>query len=98
MAALNTKNAVTAYTKISASASVVDLVAENGNRVGLMIFNDAAANLFIRIDANATLTDYNLKIPAYTLYEMPYEYFTDKVTGIWDAATGTAKVTEIKDR
>jgi len=97
MPPINNNNAITSYAKVASSATVVDLVAENGNRVGLMIYNASTANLFIRIDADASLTDYAIKITSNGYYEMPLGYFTDKVTGIWDAANGFAYVTEIRD-
>ncbi len=95
MPPINTNNASTSYTKVTSSATVVDLVAENGRRVALMIYNKSTAALYIRIDANATLTDFTLIIPSESYYEMPIGYYTDKITGIWVAANGYATVTEI---
>lgn len=97
MPPINTKNNVTTYAKITSSITAQDLIAENGNRVGLYIYNASSQPLYIRIDATATTTDYTLIIPSNTLYEMPYEYFTDKVSGIWGTADGYAMVTEIAD-
>lgn len=96
--AINTKNAITAYADIpSDAADAVTLVAENGNRVGLIIFNDSSAILYLLIGGTATTANFSFKLAAGAMYEMPYEYFTVKVTGIWASENGSAKVTEIRD-
>ena len=95
MPAINLNSSDTTYTSVASSATVVDIVAENGNRVGLMIFNDSTAVLYLRIDGAATTSDYTIKLAAGAFYEMPRGYFTDKVTGIWAAENGSAKITEI---
>lgn len=97
MPPINTKNNVTTYAKITSSTSVQDLIAENGNRVGLFLYNSSTQPLYVRIDADATTSDYTFIVPSNSLYEMPYEYFTDKVTGIWPSVDGFVTVTEIAD-
>lgn len=99
---INTKNAISTYTSIDASTDPVVLVAENGRRVGLCIYNASSAALKVLIgsldeDAEMTADDYSFVIPANGFYEMPMEYTTLKYRGIWASATGVAKVTEIKD-
>lgn len=90
-------NATTIFTSIDADNSEAQvLAAESGKRVGLIIFNGSSNNLFCLIDGDATTSNYSFKLAANTYYEMPKEYFTDKVTGIWDGTNGAAKVTEIK--
>ncbi len=98
MPAINLNNATTTYAKIAASASVVDLIAENGNRVGLFIANNSTNILYIRIDADATTSDYTFALASNTIFTMPLNYFTDKVTGIWDGTNGFARVTQIAAR
>lgn len=98
MPPINLRNSTTTYSSVNASTNVQTLVVENGSRVGLMIFNASTANLYLRIDADASTSDYFVKLPSNALYEMPRNYFTDKVTGIWDAVDGSAKITEISTK
>ncbi len=97
MPPINTKNAVTTFNSIAASTTVATLAAENGRRVGLLIHNAAATSLYVLIDGDATTSNFTFIIAAGGFYEMPYEYFTDKVTGILGSGTGDVKVTEISD-
>ena len=98
MPALNLNSSDTTYTNIESDDEVQTFVAENGNRVGLMIFNASTSVLYLQIDDDATTDDYIIKLVAGALYEMPRGYFTDKVTGIWATANGYAKVIEISTR
>lgn len=96
MPPLNFNHSGTAFAKIASSTTVQDLVVENGHRTGLYIYNNSTANLFVRIDGDATLTDFSFMIPANTLYEMPNSYFSDRLSGIWATANGFAHITEIR--
>ena len=98
MAGINLNSSDTAYTSVTSLNTVQSFVAENGSRVGLMVYNNSAANLYLAIDADATTTDFVLKLPPGALYEMPRGYYTGSVTGIWDTANGSAKVIEISTR
>lgn len=98
MPPINFTNANTNYEKIAASATVVDICAEHGSRIGLMIYNSSTSSLYCRVDGTASLTDYSFIVPPASSYEMPIQYYTDKVTGIWGAANGHAFVTEIRNR
>jgi hypothetical protein len=98
MAGINLNSSDTVFTTVASSATVVNLVAENGNRVGLYIHNASTAILYIKVDGDATTTNYTVLIPANALYEMPRRYFTDKVTGIWASVNGQANITEISTR
>ena len=98
MPAINLNNSDTVYATVTSSASVQTLIAENGNRVGLYIHNASTAILYIKVDGDATTSNYTAKLEAGALYEMPRNYFTDQVTGIWASANGQANVTEISTR
>lgn len=89
-------NSVTRFTKVNASDSVQELAPESGHREGLMICNASTNNLYCKIDGDADVDDYSFKLIPGAFYEMPLEYYTDKVTGIWDGSDGFAAVTEIK--
>lgn len=96
MPPINLKNATTVYTKVAASLTAVPLVAETARREGLYIYNDSTGILYIRVDGDASSTEYTIRIPSQGFYEMPANYFTDAVTGAWDVANGYAHVTEIQ--
>ena len=98
---MNFKNAITSHAAIDASDTPVDLIAENGNRVGLMIYNASSSKLYVLV-GNESLTVssslFSFVVPANSLYEMPAEYYTTQCTGIWETSpTGKAQVTEIID-
>lgn len=99
---INTKNAISVYSNVPAATSATLLAAENGNRVGLYIYNNSSAALKVLIgslpeDATMTSSEFSFIIAANSLYEMPFEYTSLKFTGIWASATGSANITEIKD-
>ena len=95
MPPINLNSDQTNYQNIPSSTSAQTFVADNGNRVGLMIYNNSTANLYIAVNFTATTSDFSIKMAPNGYYEMPRGYYTDEVTGIWDAAEGSALVTEI---
>lgn len=80
---------------VAASTSSVTLAAANASRRGLYVYNDGTANLFLKLGATASTSSFSVKIPAGGLYELPAPYYRGTVDGIWDAANGNARVTEI---
>lgn len=80
---------------VAASVTAVDLAAANANRKGLTILNDSTATLYVALGAGATATDCTAILPgSMSYYEVPAGY-TGQVTGIWSAASGAARVTEL---
>ncbi len=78
---------------VSGSLSSVTLQAANAARKVLVIVNDSTATLFVKYGSTASSTSFTYKLlPGETLRE---ERYTGIVTGIWDAATGAARMTEI---
>lgn len=83
-------------TSVSASATNVTLLAANTARRVVTVYNDSTANLFLKMAATASATSFTVKIAAGGYWEMPamsYVY-TGIIDGIWDAANGSARVTE----
>lgn len=80
---------------VASSAASVTLAASNIDRKGLSIFNDSTKVLFAKLGATASASDYTLKIPAGGYYELPHPVYTGRIDGIWQAANGAAKVTEL---
>lgn len=99
MPPINLKNALTRHVRIAALTESQVFALENGNRVGLMVYNDSVeSTLYLAVDRDATTELFTVRLRPGSLYEMPFEYFTAKVTGIWDDAEGYAQITEISDK
>jgi hypothetical protein len=89
------RSATGTTTTVAASASNVTLLASNANRLGATIFNDSvAANLFVKLGATASATSFAARITPNGYYEVPYNY-TGIIDGIWSAASGNARITEL---
>jgi len=78
---------------VAGSVSSVTLKASNSNRLGLSIHNDSTAVLYVKLGSTASTSSYTVRMVAQAHYEVPYHY-TGVVDGIWDSATGNARVTE----
>jgi len=86
--------ATAAVTVVTASITVVTLAAANAARTGLSVYNDSTAQLYLKEGLGASLTNFTVIMPGKALYETPFPAYPGIVTGIWDSATGSAKVTE----
>jgi hypothetical protein len=83
-------------TSVAASATVVTLHASNTARAGLMVKNDSvSATLYLALGSGATTTDYTVDLAPGEYYELSVPVYTGIVTGIWTAAVGNARVTEL---
>ena len=87
--------ATAVQTTVAGSASTGVLKALNAARMGLAVFNDSTANLYLAFAATATTSAFVVKIAAGGYYELPSPVYTGVVSGIWDAANGNARVTEV---
>lgn len=79
---------------VAGSASNVTLLATNTARLGATIFNDSTADLLLKLGATASSTSFTAKLAQNRYFEVPANY-TGIIDGIWDSATGTARITEI---
>lgn len=89
--------ASTTVTQSSASASLssVSLLAANTNRLRFSVYNDSAtAKLYLRLDASAATTTNNVTILQPAGYFEPPVNYTGEVRGIWDIASGAARIGE----
>ena len=82
-------------TSVAASVTSVTLHAANASRLGVIITNDSTATLYIAFAASATTSAYTVKLAPGGVYESDASLYTGIITGIWDSATGNARVTEI---
>lgn len=88
--------AVAVPSNVAASASSVTLLAGNGLRKGYKVYNDSSANL--RVDESggtASTTNFTYLLGPNEFYETTELFPVGAITGIWESATGSARVTEM---
>lgn len=82
-------------TNVSGSAVNVTLLASNASRKMAMIYNDSASNLFVKFGTTASNTSYTVRLVSQAYYELPQPTYTGRIDGIWNAAVGAARITEL---
>lgn len=88
--------AVLANVAASIAAGGVAIQAANANRKGLTVVNDSAsANLYLAYAGTVSATSYTEIVYPGQTWEMPATLYSGLIQGIWSAAVGTARVTEI---
>lgn len=81
---------------VASSATSVTVLAANSARRGAIIYNDSSAVLYLKFGSGAASTSsYTVQIAAGGYYEFPSPVYTGACTGIWAAANGNARVTEV---
>ena len=80
---------------VASSASNGALVAANANRLGLLVFNDSSAVLYLKYGETASTSSFTVKIAAGAYWEMPQPIYVGQIDGIWASANGAARVTEL---
>jgi hypothetical protein len=81
---------------VAASASNVTLLAANSSRKRIVIHNDSTSKLRIKFGATASSTSFTVALNGYETYESPnFNVYTGIIDGIWDSATGSARITEL---
>ena len=87
---------VAALTSVASSATSVVLLAANPDQVGALIHNDSAETLRIAYAATASDTLFTVPInPGYTWVMTGDAKWRGVISGIWEAADGAARITEI---
>jgi hypothetical protein len=84
-----------AVTSVPAATSATSLLAANTARKQAAFYNDSTANLYLKLGASVTTTSFTVKLGAGGYYELPRSGYTGVVNGIWDAANGAARITEL---
>lgn len=79
---------------VASNAASVQFLALNTARTGFLVYNDGSDNIFLKYGTTASATSFTVKIPAGGTWEDPFKY-TGRIDGIWDVATGSARITEI---
>lgn len=92
----HTKSSSASHANVASSASSVTLLSSNSSRVGCYIYNDSTQILRIKFGSSASATSMVLPLKPQGVYEMPQvSPYTGIITGIWDSADGSARVTEL---
>lgn len=91
------QNYYSTVTSVAASTSAVTLLAHQPNGVSArLVYNDSSAALYLKFGSAASTSDFTVKIPADSLFEVPGTGpYGGVVTGVWASATGNARVTEV---
>ena len=82
-------------TNVASAAVTTLLLAANPDRRRMIIYNDSSKNLRVAFAPTAGATAFTLLIPSKGLYESGLNDYTGDVSGIWEAANGFARVTEV---
>lgn len=81
------------HSNVSASATNVTILAANTARLGATIYNDSGSPVNVKLAATASATSFAVRMSPGGYYEIPYGY-NGIIDGIWDSATGSARVVE----
>jgi hypothetical protein len=87
------KAATSVTSTVAASATSVTLLAANSNRVEAIVWNDSTAILRVKFGATASSTDYTVLLNENEAVIV--DTYTGILDGIWDSATGNARITEL---
>lgn len=82
-------------TNVASSASSVTLLAANTSRRGATIFNDSTAVLYVKFGTTASTSSFTYKVAAGGTLELPVPIYRGRIDGIWSAANGNARITEM---
>ena len=89
------KGAAGAITTVASTNADTVILAQNVQRQGATIFNDSTAILYLALaNVVSSNANYSVQVGAGGYYEVPAKY-TGVIKGIWAAANGAARVTEI---
>lgn len=84
-------------TSVAASAVAVQLLPANPARRGAMFDNDSVNTLYLGLCPVASLSValYTVQINAGGYYELPRPIYTGVISGLWTAAAGAVRITEL---
>lgn len=85
-----------AVTSVAGSATTVSLLALNTARKNAVFFNESTAILYLKLGATASTTSYTVQVPPGGYFELPLiKIYTGAIDGIWSAANGSVRITEL---
>ena len=81
-------------TSVAAAVANTLVLAANANRIGVAVYNDSIATLYLALGTTASTTVFTVALQRYDYYEIPFNY-TGQINGYWSAATGSVRITEV---
>lgn len=90
-----TSSGTSAVTSVASSITSVSLLAVNNSRRMATFYNDSTAVLYLKLGATASTTSYTVQLVAGAYYELPWKAYTGAIDGIWAAANGNVRITEL---
>lgn len=98
---LNTKQVAGAQpssgtkSSVAGAVSSTTLLAANSNRKAAKFYNDSTSYAYLdETGGTASSSSFTIKMAPGSFYELPQPVYTGLITGIWDTATGSMRVTE----
>jgi hypothetical protein len=83
-------------TNVTSVITSTTILAANTARRGALIFNDSTALLYLSYGTGtASTTSFSVRVAAGALFVIDTTLWTGAITGIWAAANGAARVTDI---
>jgi hypothetical protein len=83
-------------TNVTSVASSVTILAANATRRGAIVFNDSTSVLYLSYGVGASsATSFSVRIAAGGVYALDVPSWTGALTGMWAAANGAARVTDL---
>jgi hypothetical protein len=82
------------HTNATADTSAVVVLAANGNRKYLSLYNDSTAVAYCKLGATPTSTSYWLKMAAASFYETSMPMYKGEINCVWAAVNGSMRVSE----
>ena len=77
---------------VAASASSVEVLAANANRISATIRNDSSAVMYLSMGGTASSSS-PIRLGSQDIYELSARY-AGAISAIWESATGNARVLE----
>jgi hypothetical protein len=87
--------AAATLTNVASSASSVSLLAANTARRGLIVYNDSNQSLYLKFGVTASTTSFTYLMTPKSTLEMILPIYQGAIDGIWAAANGSARITEL---
>jgi hypothetical protein len=91
--------------RIKAATETKTLKSPRNERIGLSIYNDSTADLYVKLGAGASTSSFTVIVPAAGFYEVsvgdvdddgePTGCYSGIITGVWASVNGYALVTEV---
>lgn len=79
--------------RVGTSVVAATLFAATARANARLVYNEAAAVLYVKFGATASATDYTVAVPASGYYELPMPVYSGLVTGTLASGTGNAQCT-----